>query len=103
MTAVMLGGATLALVGQALVIVGIALALPGTQYGFLVAVGGVTRLLAASMVPGVADQLYGERRDDEEHQHGSGDVAADVADERTQSGTEDGTDGSGGRRSRRAG
>jgi ABC-2 type transport system permease protein len=59
MTAVMLGGATLALVGQALVIAGVALALPSTQYGFQVSAGSVTRLLAASMVAGAVGAVLG--------------------------------------------
>ena len=43
LTAVLVAGATLALVGQALVIAGVALALPSTEYGFMVSAGGVVR------------------------------------------------------------
>ena len=51
LAAVSSAGALLALVGQALVIVGVALALSTTHYGFLVSAGGVSRLLAASASP----------------------------------------------------
>jgi ABC-2 type transport system permease protein len=46
LTAVLLAGAALAFVGQVLVIAGVALALPSTEYGFLVSAGDLTRLLA---------------------------------------------------------
>ena len=59
LSAVLLAGAMLALVGQALVIAGVALALPSTDYGFLVSAGGVTRLLIASMVAGAVGAVLG--------------------------------------------
>lgn len=59
LTAVLLGGAVLALVGQAMVILGVALALPSTDYGFLVPVGDVARLLAASALAGTVGAVLG--------------------------------------------
>ena len=59
LTAVLLGGATLALVGQALVITGVALALPSTEYGFLVSAVNVTQLLAASTLAGMIGAVLG--------------------------------------------
>lgn len=58
-TAVMLGGALLALVGQAMIIAAVAMALPATDYGFMVSAGAVTQLLAASTVAGAAGALLG--------------------------------------------
>jgi len=59
LTAVLVAGATLALIGQALVIAGVALALPSTEYGFMVSAGGVIRLLAASTVAGAVGAVLG--------------------------------------------
>lgn len=59
LTAVLLGGALLGLIGQGLIITGVALALPGTEYGFLVSPGGVTRLLAASTLAGAVGAVIG--------------------------------------------
>jgi ABC-2 type transport system permease protein len=59
LAAVASAGALLALVGQALVIVGVALALPTTDYGFLVSVGGVVQLLAASALAGAIGAVFG--------------------------------------------
>ena len=59
LTAVLLAGATLALVGQALVIAGVTLALPTTDYGFLVSTGDVTRLLAATTLAGAIGAVLG--------------------------------------------
>lgn len=59
LTAVLLGGALLGLVGQALMIAGVALALPATEYGFLVSIGGVTRILAATTLAGAVGALLG--------------------------------------------
>jgi len=59
LTAVLLGAALLALIGQALVITGVALALPSTEYGFLVSAGGLARLLAASALAGVIGGVLG--------------------------------------------
>jgi ABC-2 type transport system permease protein len=57
--AVLAAGAMLALVGQALVISGVALALPSTDYGFLVSPGSVVRLLAASTIAGAVGAVLG--------------------------------------------
>ena len=59
LTAVLLGGAVLGLVGQALIIAGVALALPSTEYGFLVSIGGLTQLLAASTLAGAVGAVLG--------------------------------------------
>ncbi len=59
LTAVLLGGALLGLIGQALVVAGVALALPSTEYGFLVSTGGVTQILAASTLTGAVGALLG--------------------------------------------
>jgi ABC-type transport system involved in multi-copper enzyme maturation permease subunit len=59
LSAVLLGGAVLALVGQALVITGVALALPSTKYGFLVSAGDLTQLLAASSLAGMVGAVLG--------------------------------------------
>lgn len=59
LTAVLLGGAVLALLGQAMVITGVALALPSTEYGFLVPAADVTRLLAASALAGAIGAVLG--------------------------------------------
>ena len=55
----LVAGATLALVGQALVIGGVALALPSTEFGFLVSAGSVVRLLVASMLAGAVGAVLG--------------------------------------------
>jgi ABC-2 type transport system permease protein len=59
LTAVLLAGAALALVGQVLVIAGVALALPSTEYGFLVSAGDLTRLLAATTLAGAIGAVLG--------------------------------------------
>jgi hypothetical protein len=59
LTAVLLGGAVLGLVGQALIISGVALALPSTEYGFMVSAGNVTQLLAASTLAGAVGAVLG--------------------------------------------
>jgi ABC-type transport system involved in multi-copper enzyme maturation permease subunit len=59
LTAVLLAGAMLALVGQALVIAGVALALPSTQYGFMVPVGALAQLLAATTLAGAIGATLG--------------------------------------------
>ena len=59
LTAVLLGGALLGLIGQALIIAGVALALPTTEYGFLVPAGDVARLLAASTFAGAVGAVLG--------------------------------------------
>jgi ABC-2 type transport system permease protein len=57
--AALLAGAVLGLLGQALVIAGIALALPRTEYAFLVSAGVVVRLLAASALAGAVGAVLG--------------------------------------------
>ena len=57
--AIMAGGAVLAFVGQALVVAGIALALPSTSYPFLLSAGEVTRLLAATTFAGAVGATLG--------------------------------------------
>lgn len=59
LAAVLMGGAVLALLGQAMVITGVALALPSTEYGFLVPAADVTRLLAASALAGAIGAVLG--------------------------------------------
>jgi ABC-2 type transport system permease protein len=59
LAAILGAGAGLALAGQALVIAGVALALPITQYGFLVSTGDVIRLLAASALAGAVGAVLG--------------------------------------------
>lgn len=59
LTAVALGGAALGLVGQVLITTGVALALPSTEYGFLVSAGGVARLLAATTFAGAVGAVLG--------------------------------------------
>ena len=58
-TAVMLGGALLALVGQAMIIAAVAAALPTTEYSLMVSAGEVAQLLAASAVAGASGALLG--------------------------------------------
>ncbi|MGD9959381.1 hypothetical protein [Nocardioides sp.] len=59
LTAILLGGALLGLIGQTLIITGVALALPSTEYGFLVSIGGVTQILAATTLAGAVGALLG--------------------------------------------
>lgn len=59
LTAVLLGGALLGLVGQTLIIAGVALALPSTEYGFLVTAGGVAQILAATTFAGAVGAVLG--------------------------------------------
>ncbi len=59
LTAVLLGGAALALIGQVLVVTGVALALPSTDYNFLVSAGDLARLLAASTLAGMIGAVLG--------------------------------------------
>jgi ABC-2 type transport system permease protein len=59
LTAVLLAGAVLALVGQALVIAGVALALPSTQYGFMVPARALAQLLAATTLAGAIGAILG--------------------------------------------
>ena len=57
--AVMLAGAALGLIAQVLVTGGIALALPSTNYGFLVSAGDLARVVAASTFAGAAGAVLG--------------------------------------------
>jgi ABC-2 type transport system permease protein len=59
LTAVMLGGALLGLIGQTLIIAGVALALPSTEYAFLVSAGGVGQILAATTFAGAVGAVLG--------------------------------------------
>lgn len=52
LVAVAIGGAVLALVGGALIVIAVALALPTTEFGFMVSVAGVARVLAAAAFAG---------------------------------------------------
>ena len=52
-------GAVLALAGQALVITGVALALPSTEHGLLVSAGDLARLLAAATLAGAIGATLG--------------------------------------------
>ena len=54
LTAVMLAGAVLGFVGAGLTIAAVAIALPFTEYAFMVSAGGVAQLLAASAFAGAA-------------------------------------------------
>jgi ABC-2 type transport system permease protein len=59
LTAVLLGGAVLGLVGQALIVAAVAMALPSTAFGFLVPAVDVGQLLAASAFAGAVGSLLG--------------------------------------------
>jgi ABC-type transport system involved in multi-copper enzyme maturation permease subunit len=59
LVAVLMGGAVLALLGQALVVAGVALALPSTGHGFQVSVGDVARLFAATTFAGAIGASLG--------------------------------------------
>jgi ABC-type transport system involved in multi-copper enzyme maturation permease subunit len=57
--AVGFGGALLGLLGAASTILAVALALPTTEYGFLMSAGGVTQVLAASTLCGAVGAVLG--------------------------------------------
>lgn len=59
LAAVLVGGAVLAFIGQALIIAAVALALPSTGYGFLLSAGAVARLLAAAALAGAVGAVLG--------------------------------------------
>lgn len=59
LAAVAIGGAVLALVGAALIVVAVAAALPTTEFGFMVSMAGVARVLAASAFAGAAGAVLG--------------------------------------------
>jgi ABC-2 type transport system permease protein len=58
-TAVMISGALLSLVGQAMVIGAVAATLPTTHFGFLLSTGDVARLLAAATWAGAVGAVLG--------------------------------------------
>jgi hypothetical protein len=57
--AVLISGAVLALMGQALVVAGVALALPSTDHGFLLSTGDVARLFVATAFAGAIGATLG--------------------------------------------
>ena len=57
--AVLMGGAVLAFLGQALVTVGVALALPSTGNGFLLSAGDLAQLFAATTLAGAVGAVLG--------------------------------------------
>ena len=59
LTAVAAAGAILALVGQALVVIGVAVALRTTQYDFMVPTGDVAQLLATTTLAGAVGAALG--------------------------------------------
>lgn len=59
LTAVAAAGAVLALVGQALVVIGVAVALGTTDYGFLVPTGDVVQLIATTTLAGAVGAVLG--------------------------------------------
>ena len=59
LAAMLCAGAALALAGQTLIIAAVALALPSTQYSFMVPAGDITRLLAASTLAGAVGAVLG--------------------------------------------
>ncbi len=59
LSAVSIGGGLIGLVGAALTIAAVALALPTTDYDFLVSTGSVTRVLLASTFAGTAGAVLG--------------------------------------------
>ena len=59
LTAVMLAGSALSVVGAGLTVGAVAAALPMTDYGFMVSTGGVAQVIAASAFAGAAGALLG--------------------------------------------
>jgi ABC-2 type transport system permease protein len=59
LTAVLMGGAVLAFLGQVLVVGGIALALPSTDHGFLVSAADLVRIFAATTFAGAIGAMLG--------------------------------------------
>ncbi|MEP7091021.1 MAG: hypothetical protein ABI776_13045, partial [Nocardioidaceae bacterium] len=57
--AVLMGGAVLAFLGQALVVVGVALALPSTGYSFLVPAGDLVRIFVTTTLAGAIGASLG--------------------------------------------
>ena len=59
LVAVAIGGAALGLVGTALTVAAVALALPTTEFGFMVSAGDVLRVVAAACFAGAAGAVLG--------------------------------------------
>lgn len=59
LTAVFIGGAVLSLVGAALTIAAVAIALPTTEFGFMVSTAHVAQILGASAFAGAAGAVLG--------------------------------------------
>jgi hypothetical protein len=59
LTAVMLAGAVLGLVGEAMIVTAVGLALPSTEVAFLASAGDIIRLMVASMLAGMAGAVLG--------------------------------------------
>jgi ABC-2 type transport system permease protein len=59
LAAVLLAGAALSVAGAGLVITAVAVALPSTQYGFLVSAGGVAHVLGAAAFAGAVGAALG--------------------------------------------
>lgn len=57
--AILVGGAAVGLVGAGLTVIAVAAALPTTEFEFLVSVGGVAQVLAASTFAGAAGAVLG--------------------------------------------
>jgi ABC-2 type transport system permease protein len=59
LVAVMFGGALLSLIGAVLIVSAIAMALPSTDYGFLVSAGGVARVFGSAAFAGAVGAALG--------------------------------------------
>ncbi|MDW3216722.1 MAG: hypothetical protein R8G01_22215 [Ilumatobacteraceae bacterium] len=59
LVAVAVGGCVMSLIGAALTVTAVALAIPTTEYGFLVSAGGVARVIGASGLVGAAGAVLG--------------------------------------------
>jgi len=59
LTAIGLGGAILGLIGASLTAVAVSVALPLTDYGFMVSAGGVAQIIAASTLAGASGAVLG--------------------------------------------
>lgn len=59
LTAVLIAGGVLGLVGASLTVAAVAIALPATDYGFMVTAGGVATVLAASTFTGAMGGVLG--------------------------------------------
>lgn len=59
LTAVALGGCVLSIIGAVLTVAAVAVALPTTDYGFLVSISNVIRVIAASAFAGAAGAILG--------------------------------------------